>query len=153
MPFCVVDADGFNHIPHAPTSVFGLNRWLPVGDPSDQQVVGPEIERIWTQIERFFPELDRSGLDVTEWAGTTVEAMHVDQVEPAVAPRPTVIDHSLESPAIENLVSLFPGRATLWAALAEQARKLILAKLEHSPVSAASPPWEAPAPDTPRRGQ
>jgi len=55
---------------------------------------------------------------------------------------PTVIDHSLESPCMQNLFSIFPGRATLWPHLAEETRKTILEKLEHSSITAATPPWE-----------
>lgn len=144
LPFCVVDADGFNHVPHAPTSVFGLNRWLPVSNVDDQQVAAAEIGRLWDCIGRFLPQLHREDHEVLEWAGTTIQAMHADQIEPGQAPLPTVIDHRCECTYLENLISVFPGRATLWPQLAEQTRKLVLEKLEHTPTSTTVPPWAQP---------
>jgi hypothetical protein len=61
-----------------------------------------------------------------------MQATHVDQVEPGIAPMPTVIDHECEPPRVTNLLSVFPGRATLWPRLAELARAAVLAKLSPS---------------------
>lgn len=141
VPFCVVDAGGFNHIPHAQNSVFGSDRWIPVQNAADQQVVPNEISRLWDSIDRFYPGLDRCNHSSIEWAGTTMQAMHLDQIHPGQAPRPTVIDQSCESPRIGNLLRVFPGRATLWARLAEDTRQLVLNKLDPRPRSTAKPPW------------
>lgn len=141
LPFCVVDAQGFNHVPHLPTSVLGIDRWRPVTNPTDQHVEPAEIEQIWKRFERFFPRRRRDELQVTELAGTTVQAMHVEQVEPGNVPLPTVIDHAEQTPSIDNLVSLFPGRATLWPHVAERAHRLVLKKLRYTPLSASPPPW------------
>lgn len=141
LPFCILDQGGFNHIPHAPTSVFGSNHWTVVADPLDQHVVDAEIDATWRQINRFFPGVSRDEREVNHWAGTTVQAMHYDQIEPGRVPRPTVIDHAQESPVLKNLISVFPGRATLWAYLAEQTRQLVLESLQTTPTSTAKPPW------------
>jgi len=142
LPFCVLDAEGFNHIPHALTSVFGINRWVPVGNPTDQQSDPSEVELLWAHVARFFPRFDSAQYECLHWAGTTVQAMHAEQIEPGRAPLPTVIDHANESPRIGNLVSVFPGRATLWVQLAESACKVILEKLGHALPDMAQPPWE-----------
>ena len=141
LPFCVADAGGFNHLPHAPASVFSSNRWVPVANAARRGVDAGELERVWEGIERFFPDLRRDNYEVVEWAGTTAQAMHVEQVEPGQLPLPTVIDHATEAPGTENLLSLFAGRASLWPQLAEQARQTVLDKLERAPTSTAVPPW------------
>ena len=140
-PLCVMDLDGFNHVPHPPVSVFGSNRWIPVADGSNAQPDPAEIDYIWSQVGRLFPDVTRDNRQSIEWAGTTVQAMYIDQVEPGRAPLPTVIDHSREAPAVENLISVFAGRATLWPHLAEMTCKVVLKKLESQKSPAAAPPW------------
>ena len=140
-PLCVLNDDGFNHIPHRPTSVFGTNRWLPVGNAEDEFPTTAEIDRIWKHIERLFPDVSREDHTVTEWAGTTVQAMHVDQIEPGRVPLPTVVDHSRETPRIEGLLSVFPGRASLWPHLAEQTSRIVAQKIEVTESQIATPPW------------
>lgn len=140
-PYCVVDAGGFNHIPHAQVSVFGFDRWIPVSNPTDQQVVPNEISRLWDYVDRFHPGLDRKDRHIVEWAGTTIQAMHLDKIHPGEAPRPAVIDQSNEPPCIGNLLRVFPGRATLWARLAEDTRRTVLDKLDVRPRNTAKPPW------------
>lgn len=134
LPFCVVDREGFNHTPHGAKSIFGLNRWCIASNPTDRQVVPGEVDRLWSHINEFFPNLGRDKCEVAEWAGTTVQAMQIDQVEPGLAPRPTVIDHSQENPRVENLLSVFPGRATLWPQLAEETCRLVCEKLDKTPI-------------------
>lgn len=126
VPFCVLDADGFNHLPHPPSSVFGTSRWQPVAEPDDQEVVREETALLWELVQQFFPDLDKDGISTKQWAGTTVQAMHLEQVAPGEAPLPTIIDHNRDFPRVENLLSVFPGRATLWPQLAEDCRKLVL---------------------------
>lgn len=140
-PMCVIDAEGFNHIPHPPSSVFGTNRWLPVRDAEDEHTTAAELRRIWEQIERLFPDVRRDDYAVTEWAGTTVQAMHADQVIPGRVPLPTVVDHSRESPRTEGLLSVFPGRASLWPHLAEQTQRMVLRMLDMPETRIAKPPW------------
>jgi hypothetical protein len=140
-PFCVLDAGGFNHVPHASTSVFGSNRWLPVHHAEDERTDPAELRRIWDQIERLFPSVRREDRAVVEWAGTTVQAMHVHQIEPGRTPLPTVVDHSRETPRVENLLSVYPGRASLWPQLAEQTHTLVLRKLAAGDSTVAAPPW------------
>lgn len=149
VPLCVLDVDGFNHLPHGRHSVFGTSRWLPVADPQDHAVVSAELDRLWQCITRFFPACPRTGVGHLEWAGTTIQAMHVDQTEPGQAPRPTVIDHARESPRVENLLSAFPGRATLWPHLAEDCRRLVLQKIGQPPIVSAPPMWGTPAATAP----
>jgi glycine/D-amino acid oxidase-like deaminating enzyme len=146
MPFYVVDDGGFNHLPHHYTSVFGSNHWHPVQNPSDASVEPRETSRIWQRLGTLFPGHDRDACtSVNEWAGTTVQAMHLEQVVPGEAPLPTVIDHSDASPRYENLLSVFPGRATLWAQLAEQTRRTVLDRLDRRAVETALPPWSVRA--------
>ena len=140
LPFCVVDRDGLNHVPHAPTSVFGANRWSVVSDPSDRHIVAEEIHQLWEHVSRFFPRL-REDCEVAEWAGTTVQAMHYDQIQPGRVPLPTVIDHEQESPPVFDLLSVYPGRATLWSHMAEETRRVVLDKLAVTPTTIAQPPW------------
>lgn len=141
-PFCVIDRDGFNHVPHLLTSVFGTTRWQVVKNPADHSVNIQETELIWKEIQNLFPTVNRNTVvGLREWAGTTVQMMHCDQIIPGEAPFPSVINHSLEPPRCDNLWSVSPGRATLWAHLAEEARKRILDSLGDGPVTTTSPPW------------
>jgi glycerol-3-phosphate dehydrogenase len=140
-PLCVVDADGFNHIPHPSASVFGNDRWLPIHNAEDEGPLEKEIDRLWNSIRRFFPDVSRGDYKTLEWDGTTVQAMHLDQIEPGHVPWPTVVDHEREHPCVENLLSVFPGRASLWAYLAEQAQNVVLEKLETMETKIESPPW------------
>ncbi len=141
-PFCVMDRDGFNHVPHLCTSVFGTTRWQVVKNAADHHVNAPETELIWQEIHRFFPSINRnSAADLREWAGTTAQMMRLDQIIPGAAPFPAVIDHRRESPRGDNLWSVSPGRASLWAHLAEDARTRILDSLDDAPLTATSPPW------------
>lgn len=142
MPLCVVDGGGFNHLPHLQTSVFGSEHWYPVTDPTDVRVDPAETARIWEQVQRYFPHFDRAqALDIKEWAGTTVQALHVEQVAPGCAPLPTIIDHQVESPHFENLLSVYPGRATLWPQLAEQVRQAVLERCGTRTTDVSTPPW------------
>jgi glycine/D-amino acid oxidase-like deaminating enzyme len=153
-PLCVVDAGGFNHIPHPPVSVFGSNRWLPAHGAEDERVDATEMARIWEQLGRLFPNIRREEHVVREWAGTTIEAMRAEQVEPGEGPLPVVIDHQWGTPAVENLLSVFPGRASLWPHLAEQTRETVFRKLDPVSTSVAAPPWGTSSeyPQTPSRG-
>ena len=145
-PFCVVDAEGFNHIPHRPVSVFGSNRWVPVFQLADQHVIVPEIDRMRKLLSQFYPHFDGEGHTITEWSGITIQAMHFDQIEPGLAPMPTVIDHEHEPPRASNLLSVFPGRASLWPQLAEATRLVVLEKLQEGSRQIASPPWSIDSP-------
>lgn len=140
-PLCVVDVNGFNQMPHPPSSVFGTNRWFPTEDPTDEDVETAEIERIWQDIGRFFPRLDRRQQRVIEWAGTTLQAIQTGVLDPAITPLPTIVDHTRDEPATKNLLSVFAGRATLWAPLAEQTQQVVLDKLAAPSRSVAGPPW------------
>ncbi len=140
-PLCVVDADGFNHVPHHPNSVFGSNRWLPVSQAENENQMADEIDHLWNRIHQFFPGVKREQQMVREWAGNTVQAMRIDQIEQGRAPLPTVVDHARETPTVQNLLSIFPGRASLWPHLAEQTRQVVLEKLEPTETHVAAPPW------------
>jgi glycine/D-amino acid oxidase-like deaminating enzyme len=144
VPLCVVDSGGFNHIPHPPASVFGSNHWQRAAHSGDESPEPAEIRRIWEHIGRLFPDVRREARNVLEWAGVTVQAMHVEQVEAGRAPLPTVVDHQWESSPLGNLVSVFPGRASLWPVLAEEARETVLRKLQREETAVAAPPWGAP---------
>lgn len=142
-PFCAVDGVGLNHLPHDSTSVFGTNHWQIVPSADSNQVDADEVTRIERELSRLFPDGFGTDVEVTDWAGTTVQAMHPDQIEPAVAPLPTIVDHSREPCGIENVLSIFPGRATLWADLAESVRTTVLEHMGSRPTEVRKPPWTA----------
>lgn len=139
VPLCVLDSDGLNHLPHHGTSVFGTDRWQTVARPEDQSVAPDEILSLWNLVHRFFPGATREHYRLSEWAGTTMQVRHAGSGEPRAVPLPTVIDHARQSPAVENLLSVFPGRATLWPQLAEECRRLVLDRCG-SPASEVQPP-------------
>lgn len=143
VPFCVLDAEGFNHLPHLQTSVFGNGSAPVVANPHDTAVERSAVDRLWQQVEEFFPAFDREEAhNVREWAGTTLQMLHVDQVTPGRAPLPTVINHHSEVAPGSSVWSIHPGRATLWAQVAEQARDRLLNDLNHrEPITATPPPW------------
>ena len=140
LPFCIPDADGLNHIPHPPTSVFGTAGWMQVSSADDQQS-SAEVDLLRKKIHEFFPRLAIDANTTRAWAGTMVQAMRVDQIEPGGPLWPTVVDHARYAPHVVNLLSIFPGRATLWGWLAEETRKMALSKLDSSPADTAHPPW------------
>jgi glycerol-3-phosphate dehydrogenase len=142
-PFCIVDGVGLNHLPHAGTSVFGTGRWKVVSNADDTEVEPQEIAIIEEQLEELFPAGLGEDVETTDWAGTTAQAMQVDQIEPGAAPLPTIIDHAQEPCGIENVLSIFPGRATLWAHLAERVRVAVLDKLGSRETEMSQPPWAA----------
>lgn len=141
LPFCVVDRCGFNHVPHSQTSVFGAVRWQHVKDSHTHSIDDHELAYLWENVEKFFPDFDRSQAEVHEWSGAIMQAMHVDQIEPGLAPRPTVINHHQDSGGYRNLWTVSPGRATLWSQLADMACESILTETELKPIKAATPPW------------
>jgi len=140
-PFCIVDGIGLNHLPHHTASVFGTGRWEVVHGSADNEVESHEVELIEEELKTIFPDGFSGETQVQDWAGTTVQAMHVEQIEPGVAPLPTIVDHAREPGGIENLLSIFPGRATLWPHLAEQVRLKVFEQVEQSSTSVATPPW------------
>ena len=141
LPFCVVDQEGFNHIPHEGASVFGSNHWVVATNPRNQSVDAPEVERIQRGVEHFFPGMIESARRVVSWAGVTMQAMHVEQIEPGQVPLPTVIEHSRNAPQLHNLVSVYSGRASLWVKLAEETRAVVLELLESDDLTTTRPPW------------
>lgn len=145
-PFCFPDVEGFNHLPHANRgdrriSVFGMNRWTAVPPLESFEPGDHEFTELNEQITRFFPDIRLSDDDVRRWSGTTVQAMHVDQIEPGLVPLPTVIDHALEEPCLQNLLSVYPGRATLWSRLAEETTRIVLERFQPEQSRIAAPPW------------
>ncbi len=140
-PFCVLDHQGFNHVPHASASIFGSNHWTITNRSQDVSVEPKEIERITGQLRRLLPTWDFSKAETVEWAGTTVQAMHRDQIEPGRATLPTVIDHETEPGGFKNVLSVFPGRASLWPQLAEMAMQVIETKRAAAVPDIARPPW------------
>ncbi len=143
VPFCVLDADGFNHLPHLQTSVFGNSFAPATSNPHDTAVERSVVDRLWRQVKEFFPAFDREeARRVREWAGTTLQMLHVDQVMPGRAPLPTVVNHQSEVGRCTTVWSIHPGRATLWAQAAELARDRLLNDLDHrEPITATAPPW------------
>jgi len=140
LPFCIPDAGGFNHLPHPPASVFGSGRWERVthlDDCADEI----QVESLRALVHKYFHALPLGAETAVAWAGTMMQALQVEQIEPGQAIWPAVIDHARHAPHLQNLVSIFSGRATLWSRLAEQTRQIVLEKLEATATSAAHPPW------------
>ena len=103
-----------------------------------------EVALIEQQIALLFPNGFGSEVELQDWAGTTVQAMHLEQIEPGAAPLPTIVDHAREPCGVENVLSIFPGRATLWAHLAEQVRTTVLERIDSKVNESARPPWVSP---------
>ncbi len=140
-PFYVVDSPGVNHLPHFGTSVFGTNHWRVVSSAGDDQLDAAETEKIDENLRLLFPQGFGPHCKIHDWAGTTVQAMHIEQIEPGDAPLPTIVDHSTECYQVDNVLSVFPGRATLWPHLAEQVRKTVLEQLGSRVSETSQPPW------------
>ena len=140
LPFCIADAGGFNHLPHPPASVFGSGRWEQV-TRLDDHADAKQVESLRTLVHEFFRDLPVNAGSAIAWAGTMMQALKFDQIQPGQALWPAVIDHARHAPNVQNLISIFSGRATLWSHLAEQTRQIVLAKLETTPSSTAHPPW------------
>ena len=143
-PFCVMDDDGLNHMPHANKedgriSVFGNNNWRVVPTHETRGPCEAQADHIFERLNRFFPDV--AFASSKQWCGRTVQAMHVDQIEPGQVPLPTVIDHSHEACRLSNLISVYPGRASLWPQLASDAVEVILARVGRPVPLTASPPW------------
>ncbi|MGD9855077.1 MAG: FAD-dependent oxidoreductase, partial [Planctomycetaceae bacterium] len=140
-PFCVIDSAGFNHLPHFGTSVFGTSHWKVVSSPDDEQLDAVETDVLDKQLQLLFPQGFGADCRILDWAGTTVQAMHVDQIEPGDAPLPTIVNHASEPCRVENVISIFPGRATLWAHLAEKVRTAVLDRIGPRTLETTHPPW------------
>ncbi len=145
-PFCLVDGVGLNHLPHHGTSVFGTSRWEVVNDADANTVDDAEVTILERQLGLLFPHGIGNDVQIKDWAGTTVQAMHANQIQPGEAPLPTVIDHAKEPFGVENVLSIFPGRATLWAELAEQVRTIVLEKFSSRVSETSQPPWAVSTP-------
>ncbi len=145
-PFCLPDLGGFNHLPHANrgdrrVSVFGMDRWTTVSALETSDSSEEEYAAIRDNIRRLFPSADLSDSRITCWSGTTVQAMHIEQTQPGLVPLPTVIDHAQEEPCVTNLLSVYPGRATLWNQLAEDTSRVVLQRIRPDSSHTARPPW------------
>lgn len=140
LPFCIADFDGFNHIPHPPASVFGTGQWERVAQANDEPDSN-QVEMLRKRVHTFFPALASQVGGCHAWAGTMMQALQIDQIEPGGLLWPAIIDHARHAPHLKNLLSIFPGRATLWAKLAEDTRQLVLTKLDRTPTGTAHPPW------------
>lgn len=141
VPFCVLDQGGFNHIPHSTTSVFGSNHWSIVSRSLDFSVEVAEVKRIVHDLTALLPTWNYPPSRIVKWAGTTVQAMRLDQIEPGHVTLPTVIDHETEPGRLKNLLSVFAGRASLWPQLAEMALTAVERKHGRKAVDVAKPPW------------
>lgn len=140
---CVPGLDGFNHLPHPPASIFGSGRWLPVPEAGGQAPIAAEFDRVRELVTRLFPGAKDRVAGATAWAGTTLQVVPRDREVPTAIAWPAVIDHSQEPEAIEGLVSVFPGRATLWSRLAADAHRVVSGKVHPAQVDVEAPPWVA----------
>jgi hypothetical protein len=144
-PICLPEAEGFNHLPHPPKSVFGTGRWLRADGADDTAVVPGELERIRELVAALFPGCAAAACESVSWAGTTLQVVPPGRELPTAVAWPGVIDHAREPCAVGGVVSVFPGRATLWGKLADEAMRVVSAKLgETDDVPFAAPPWAPP---------
>lgn len=139
--FHLTGSQSFNHLPHGESSVFGTDRWKVVQDPKDNSVAPNEIRIIEERVSRILPGAFQNAQERKEWSGVTVQVMHVDEVDPVQAFQPTIIDHAQQSHRFENVISVFPGRATLWAELAARVEAVAAEKTGRAPTTTSSPPW------------
>ncbi|MBS0262188.1 MAG: FAD-dependent oxidoreductase [Planctomycetes bacterium] len=135
-PFCIPDAGGLNHLPHGTSSVFGSTQWERVST-ADDLPIPKHVERLKQTIDEFFPDQISRSDSLQLWAGTTAQALRFDQIEAGRDIWPAVIDHARHVPPVDNLISVFAGRATLWAKLAEDTRRIVRAKLDVGPLQPA----------------
>ena len=144
-PFCVVDADGFNHLPHLDvdrrTSVFGTGGWSVVSPTEPVTAQQGEFDRIQSHMDEFLPAAKLAAEETRCWFGVTVQAMHMNQVHPGRVPYPTLLDHSIEHPNLNNVISVYPGRATLWSNLADQVAEFACKRYERERTQVEAPPW------------
>jgi glycine/D-amino acid oxidase-like deaminating enzyme len=141
LPFWVPDAGGFNHLPHAPHSIFGSGRTESASHVEEEPPDPRLVDALWKQVREFFPGRDFDPAHSRAWAGTTVQAMRIEQIEPGHELWPAVVDHRHQAPSVDNLLSIFPGRATLWPHLAEETRQAVLSRLDLPATPASAPPW------------
>src|SRR5205823_13357176 len=120
--------------------VFGLSHWERVRT-ADESTSPKQVERLRQRIQEFFPQVAETPRSLNPCAGMTIQALRFDQIETGGAIWPAVIDHARHVPRVDNLVSIFAGRATLWSKLAEDTRRLVRAKLDDAMPAAARPPW------------
>lgn len=139
--FHLTGRQSFNHLPHGESSVYGTNRWLKVQDPKDNSVDPEEIRIIEERVKKVIPNAFNETKQRKEWGGVTVQAMHLDEVDPAQAFRPTILDHAQQPHGIENVISVFPGRATLWAELAASVEAVASEKTKRASTTTTTPPW------------
>lgn len=139
-PFFLTGTDSFNHLPHFEGSVFGTDSWQVVADA--RLDVDPDAASVIEQrVTKLYPHCLEQSVRKKTWAGVTVQAMHAEDVDPASSLRPTVVDHAHPPDRIENILSIFPGRATLWPILAANVEQLVREKLHVSEIETATPPW------------
>jgi glycine/D-amino acid oxidase-like deaminating enzyme len=125
---CVPDLHRLNHFPHASSSTVGIENWKPAGGPHADQVVEESLAKLWEAFRSFFPTVDPDQYEQQPWAGVTVQAMLPDQVVPGDEPLPVVLDHSTMPAPRENLISVYPGRMSLWPVIADRTVALLREK-------------------------
>ena len=108
-----------------------------ISGDSDRGCHGDEARRLTLSAQRFPEEPEVLAANVY----VVVHAIPVDQIENTQAPMPVVVDHATEAEPAENLISLFPGRASLWPQLAEKTSQIVRAKLQCEASQIATPPW------------
>jgi glycerol-3-phosphate dehydrogenase len=144
-PICLPEAEGFSHLPHPPKSVFGADRWLRADGAGDTVVVPGELERLREQVATLFPGFAAAACEAAAWAGTTIQVVPPGRELPTSVAWPGVIDHAEEPSAVGGVISVFPGRATLWGRLADETLRIVSAKVGDTELPVASPPWAVPS--------
>lgn len=127
-PVCVLDEERLTHVPHPPWSILGIEHWSPTNRTQDEEPVVSLFASLWGAFLRFFPNVDLCHHRQYCWEGRFAQAMLHDQVVPGAEPLPVVVDHG-DQGGPKNLISVFPGRLTLWPVMADCALQLVSRQL------------------------
>jgi glycine oxidase len=144
LPLCFPEREGFHHLPHAPGSVFGTNRWQKADSPDDIKVVPSELERLRDLAIEAFPGFGGLASETVAWTETTIQPLSMESMETGspIAAWPVAIDHAQARRPLRGVISAFAGRATLWPVISDKVSKLAAQKIGPADVRVAPPPWE-----------
>ena len=145
-PFCLLDGENFNALPRGREVIFGSNVWESVTSAAARRLAPERLDAIWRQAERLMPGVRRKeAAGVREWAGVTAVVRDVTGTC-STTPRSALVNHAQSEPPVERLISIYPGRGTLWGHLAEVVQAYVNQEIDEQPAEPPpAAPWEAAA--------